>query len=43
MRTIISQSVVLAAPAESLFGMYTDPTKHAAITGAPVAISVATG
>ena len=40
MRTIISQSVVLPAPAESLFAMYTDPAKHAAITGAPVAISV---
>lgn len=43
MRTIISQSVVLPAPAESLFAMYTDPAKHAAITGAPVAISVEPG
>ena len=32
MRTIISQSVVLPATAESLFAMYTDPAKHAAIT-----------
>jgi hypothetical protein len=40
MRTIISQSVVLPAPAESLFAMYTDPAKHSAITGAPVAISI---
>ena len=29
MRSIISQSVVLPAPAESLFAMYTDPAKHA--------------
>src|SRR5262247_721745 len=43
MRTVISQSVVLPAPAESLFAMYTDPAKHAAITGAPVAISVEPG
>jgi len=43
MRTIISQSVVLPAPAESLFEMYTDPAKHAVITGAPVAISIEPG
>ena len=43
MRSIISQSVVLPAPAESLFAMYTDPAKHAAITGAPVAISAEPG
>jgi hypothetical protein len=43
MRTIISQSIVLPAPAESLFVMYTDPAKHAAITGAPVAISLEPG
>ena len=43
MRTVISQSVVLPAPAESLFAMYTDPAKHAVITGAPVAISVEPG
>jgi enoyl-CoA hydratase/carnithine racemase len=43
MRTIISQSVVLPAPAESLFEIYTDPAKHAAITGAPVAISIEPG
>src|ERR1700752_4163998 len=40
MRTVISQSVILPAPAASLFAMYTDPAKHAVITGAPVAISV---
>src|SRR5271155_1409543 len=39
MRSVISQSVVLPAPAERLFAMYIDPAKHAAITGAPVAIS----
>lgn len=33
MRSIISQSVVLPATAESLFAMYTDPAKHAVITG----------
>src|SRR5215472_10418985 len=38
MRTIISQSVVLPAPAESLFAIYTDPAKHAAITGARLVI-----
>lgn len=38
MRSIISQSVVLPAPAASLFEMYMDPVKHAAITGAPVTI-----
>jgi hypothetical protein len=43
MRTVIFQSVVLPAPAESLFAMYTDPAKHAVITGAPVAISVEPG
>jgi hypothetical protein len=43
MRTIISQSVVLPASAESLFAMYTDPAKHAAITGAAVTISVEPG
>jgi hypothetical protein len=43
MRSIIFQSVVLPAPAESLFAMYIDPAKHAAITGAPVAISAEPG
>ena len=43
MRSIIFQSVVLPAPAESLFVMYTNPAKHAAITGAPVAISLKPG
>jgi hypothetical protein len=39
MRSIIFQSVVLPAPAASLFEMYVDPVRHAAITGAPVTIS----
>src|SRR5215470_6316898 len=43
MRTVMSQSIVLPAPAESLFVMYTDPAKHAVITGAPVAISLEPG
>ena len=43
MRSIIFQSVVLPATAESLFVMYTDPAKHAVITGAPVAISAEPG
>jgi hypothetical protein len=43
MRSIISQSVVLPASAEHLFEMYIDPAKHAAITGASVAISAAPG
>jgi activator of HSP90 ATPase len=43
MRSVISQSVVLAAPAEQLFEMYIDPQKHSAITGAPVTIDVAPG
>jgi activator of HSP90 ATPase len=43
MRSVISQSVVLPAAAEDLFAMYIDPQKHAAITGAPVAIGVAPG
>ncbi|MFI5014297.1 MAG: SRPBCC domain-containing protein [Hyphomicrobiales bacterium] len=37
-RSIIKQSVVLAAPAELLFAMYLDPVRHEAITGAPVII-----
>ncbi len=38
-RSVIRQSVVLAAPAESLFAMYLDPRRHGAITGMPVTIS----
>jgi activator of HSP90 ATPase len=38
MRNVIRQSVVLPAPAETLFDMYLDPAAHQAITGAPVEI-----
>ena len=38
MRSIIQQSVILAASAQSLYAMYLDPVVHAAITGAPVTI-----
>jgi activator of HSP90 ATPase len=38
MRSVIRQTVVLQASAESLYGMYLDPAIHAAITGAPVVI-----
>jgi uncharacterized protein YndB with AHSA1/START domain len=43
MRSVIEQSVVLPAPAESLFEMYLDASAHAAITGFPVEISPAAG
>lgn len=43
MRTIIRQSVVLAALAESLFDTYLDPAAHAAVTGAPVVIGSESG
>jgi activator of HSP90 ATPase len=43
MRTIIQQSVILPAPAQSLYGMYLDPAIHAAITGAPVVIDTLAG
>ena len=38
MRGVISQTVVLPAPADVLFRMYLDSNEHAAITGAPVTI-----
>jgi len=38
-RSVIRQSVVLPAPADTLFAMYLDPKKHAAIIGGPVTIS----
>ncbi len=43
MRSIIQQSVILAAPAASLHGMYLDPVVHAEITGAPVIIDTRPG
>jgi uncharacterized protein YndB with AHSA1/START domain len=38
MRSVIQQSITLAAPAEKLFEMYLDPAAHSAITGFPVSI-----
>ena len=43
MRSVIQQSVVLPAPAETLFDMYLDPAAHAAFTGHPVSIDAASG
>lgn len=43
MRNVITDSVVLPAPAERLFEMYLDPTEHAAFTGSPVTIGAASG
>ena len=39
MRSVLRQSVVLAASAEELFDTYLDPKKHAAVTGSAVTIS----
>jgi len=38
MRSIIRQSVVLPAAADTLFAMYLDPATHGAFTGFPVTI-----
>ena len=38
MRNVIRQSVVLPAPAASLFDMFLDPAVHSAFTGFPVTI-----
>lgn len=43
MRNVITDSVVLPAPAERLFEMYLDPTEHAAFTGSPVTIGATNG
>ena len=43
MRSLITQSIVLPAPAEDLYAMYLDPAQHAAITGAPVTIGAQSG
>lgn len=39
MTKIIQQTVMLPAPAGSLFGMYLDPKMHGAITGSAVRVS----
>jgi activator of HSP90 ATPase len=43
MRSVITQSVVLPAPAGTLFATYLDPVLHAAVTGAPVTVSAEPG
>lgn len=43
MRNIIRQTIVLPAPAETLFEMYLDPSMHSAIIGAPVEIGSKSG
>lgn len=43
MRSIIQQSVILPAPAQTLYSMYLDPVVHSEITGAPVTIGTTTG
>lgn len=43
MRTVITDSIVLPAPAERLFEAYLDPAQHAAFTGHPVKIGVQRG
>jgi activator of HSP90 ATPase len=43
MRSIIRQSVVLPAAAESLFEMYLDPVVHSAFTGVPVTVGEEAG
>jgi len=42
-RSVIKQSVVLSASAESLFATYMDPLRHAAITGGKAVISARPG
>lgn len=43
MRQVITESVILPAPAETLFAMFLDPEVHAAITGSPVTIDATPG
>lgn len=43
MRRLITQSVVLPAPAEDLYAAYLDPALHAAVTGAPVTVGAEAG
>jgi activator of HSP90 ATPase len=43
MRSVITQSVVLPAPAEQLYATYLDAALHAAVTGAPVTIVAEAG
>jgi activator of HSP90 ATPase len=43
MRSIVQQSVILPAPAQTLYSMYLDAAIHAEITGAPVTIDAKAG
>jgi len=43
MRSLITQSVVLPAPAEHLYATYLDPALHAAVTGSPVTVGAESG
>jgi activator of HSP90 ATPase len=43
MRSVITQTVVLPAPAEHLYAIYLDPALHAAVTGAPVTVGADSG
>ncbi len=43
MRRLITQSVVLPAPAERLYATYLDPALHAAVTGAAVTVDAESG
>lgn len=42
-RSVITDTVVLPASAETLFEMYLDPVQHTAFTGKPVTIGAARG
>jgi activator of HSP90 ATPase len=43
MRNIVSQSIVLPAPAATLYETYVDPVRHAELTGAPVVVGIQPG
>lgn len=43
MRSVITDTAVLPATAETLFEMYLDPAEHAAFTGKPVTIAAEQG
>jgi activator of HSP90 ATPase len=42
-RSLITQSVLLPAPAEELYATYLDPARHSAVTGAPVTVGAEPG
>ena len=43
MRSVIQQSVLLPAPAATLFDSYLDPVRHAAFTGGAITIAATPG